>query len=393
MKKLISVFLLAFLAVSVFSQTATSVTNGSFLMPTTWDCMCIPTDGYIITINHDVTLDSDYMMSSGSITISSGASLVESGTGHGILFTGTAALNVQGTFTFSKLAMYGGTIANTGTMNGLDSLYLGVDFSNDGFVDAVEVSSSGNFFNNDTLFAVDYLSYMPFNNNHYAEIENFFINIGASNNGDLHLGDCYNNGHLWNQKLMIVSNDFTNAGRLDNDTLGAITIMQNCTNGDTVNNDARWTNNGAVTVYMNFQNLDSLLGDGTFCIGLNTANYGYMNGTYEFCDNSNPGTLNLNSGYIGSGITYCSTPCLSSIAETDLQPVLVFPNPASDYIHIVSVDMITDWALFDISGRVVMDCREYSDDFGIDISDLHAGLYYLRLETEDNSFMKSIIKE
>jgi hypothetical protein len=144
---------------------------------------------------------------------------------------------------------------------------------------------------------------------------------------------------------------------------------------------------------MNFQNLDTLLGYGSFCIGQNTANYGYMDGTFQFCDNSNPGTLNINTGFIGSGITYCSSPCLSSIAENNVFPVQVYPNPASEIINIESSEMVMQFSVLDIAGRVIRVEEVNDTQFTIDVEDLKAGFYYIRLDAENAVQVISVVVE
>lgn len=391
MKNTLVLFVMTFFSINAFSQTATSVTNGDFLMPTTWDCMCIPTDGYTITINHDVTIASDYLISSGGITISSGGSLVEAGSGFGLWVKDSAFLDIIGTFTYSKLLVTSGTLSNSGTMNGLDSLYLGVDFTNDGSVVADNVFNGGTMINKWSVDAVNFLNESSFINNQTADIDNLLNDSVAVNVGTLNAADIYNNADLTNQGTVNISHDFTNAHIFLNES--SVTVANNCTNGDTINNDAVWTNNSIVTIYMNFQNLDTLLGDGSFCIGQNTANYGYMDGTYQFCDNSNPGTLNINTGFIGTGITYCSSPCLSSISESEVFPVEIYPNPANDFLQVSSSESIVSYVMMDVSGRIIIGEDVNSAEFSVNVNEFEAGMYYLRLNARDAVNVVSLIIE
>lgn len=389
MKNTLVLLFLALFSVNALSQTVTSVTNGDFLMPTTWDCMCIPYDGYFITINHDVALASDYLISSGGITINSGGSLVGTGSGYGLWVTGSAYLDIQGAFTYSKLLVTSGTLSNSGTMNGLDSLYVGVDFTNDGSVITEDFFNGGTMINNWYVDAVNFLNESSFTNNQTADLDNFFNDSIAVNIGTLNAADMYNNADLNNQGTMNISHDFTNAHAFFNES--NFTVANNCTNGDSLSHDAVWTNNSIVTIYMNFQNLDTLFGYGSFCIGQNTANYGYMDGTYMFCDNSNPGTIDVNSGFIGAGITYCSSPCLSSILENDVFPVQAYPNPSSEIINIESSETVMQFSVLDIAGRVIRIEEVNDTQFAIGVEDLKAGFYYIRLDAENAVQVISVV--
>src|SRR5271157_4140244 len=57
------------------SQTVTSIANGNFLMPSTWDCGCVPSPGENIIIKHHVVLNTNWGFSSGSLTIDNGGAL------------------------------------------------------------------------------------------------------------------------------------------------------------------------------------------------------------------------------------------------------------------------------------------------------------------------------
>lgn len=397
MKKFYVLLFVITMSYTSFAQTANSVSDGSFLSPATWDCMCVPTDGYIVTINHDVTLNSNWMMSFGSITINSGGSLVESGSGNGMMFTGTALLDVKGTFTYSKLAMYGGSISNSGIMNGLDSLYMGVNLVNDGAIYAIEFINLASLTNNDNLDAVNFFNASYFLNNMTVDFDNFFNDSTATNTGTMLLGDFYNNEDFTNQSSIAVSSDFTNAGQFLNESMSVFSIQQNATNLDSVNHDAALTNNGDITIYINFLNADTLKGSGNFCVGQLTANYGFMDGTFEFCDNTPPASapfIDISTGFIGTGITWCTGPCLSGIENSERIIVEVYPNPAHDVLKIISSTDIIDYYLSDMSGRIILAKQvNATKEFSIDLNGIASGIYHIVLNGENLNVRKLIIKE
>ena len=77
MKKLLPLILFAFLASNFFSQTASSIANGNWTNPTTWNCTCVPVNGYSVTINNSVTLNTSLLFNTGGININNTGSLTQ----------------------------------------------------------------------------------------------------------------------------------------------------------------------------------------------------------------------------------------------------------------------------------------------------------------------------
>lgn len=394
--KIRNYFFIVFVALSAISnaQTATSVANGSWTVPTTWDCMCIPTDGYTVTINHAVTMGNSWSVSSGSITINSGGSLTETGSGNGILVSGTGDITNHGTFTFSKLAVYAGTFTNTGIMNGFDSLYMGVSTTNTGYITTDACYALGDITNNESITANEFLNDGIFVNIQNAHFVNFFNNNSASNLGTIETIDFYNNGGMMNSSDIYVANDFTNAAYFYNTASALLQMLGNATNGDSVNHDAMLYNDGQVTIVQNFTNVDTLEGSGHVCVGELSSNVGYMDGAFEFCDNTPPAVspfIDANTGFIGAGVTYCSGPCLSGIDENITQIIAVYPNPATDYVLVESQTEEYRWAIYDAAGRIVLNGNaEANQESLIDISMLKDGIYQMIL-VSNNSLKSAII--
>ncbi len=382
--KIRNFFFCAFVALSALAnaQTATSVANGSWTMPTTWDCMCIPTDGNTVTINHAVTMGNSWSVSAGSITINSGGSLTETGSGNGILVSGTGNITNHGTFTFSKLAVYAGSFTNTGIMNGFDSLYMGVNTTNTGYITTDALYGAGYIINNGYLTATNFLNDSNFFENFAnATFQNFMNNYIVINHGVIETNDFYTNGSFVNDSNFYVSNDFSNVGNYFNTEYAVLQILGNATNGDTVNHDALLANDGEIIIVQNFMNIDTLEGSGHICVGELTSNtpFGYMDGTFEFCDNTPPAMapfIDSNYGHIGVGITYCSGSCLSGIAEQSIQTFAVYPNPASDFVSIEPQSEAYRWAIYNVAGQIVLNGKaNASISTSIDISGLYDGIY------------------
>ncbi|WP_130733656.1 T9SS type A sorting domain-containing protein [Flavobacterium sp. J27] len=72
----------------------------------------------------------------------------------------------------------------------------------------------------------------------------------------------------------------------------------------------------------------------------------------------------------------------------------IYPNPANDVISIVSDNLLFESiSLTDINGRVVKETNASSTtNFNLNISDLNAGIYFMKIKTADGILDKKIIK-
>ena len=84
MKRALSAALIPALFAPLFvaGQTITSVSNGLFYFPTTWDCLCIPApqSGQNVVIDHLVTLNNAIGVYGGTLTIHGQGALLQDGT-------------------------------------------------------------------------------------------------------------------------------------------------------------------------------------------------------------------------------------------------------------------------------------------------------------------------
>ena len=75
--------------------------------------------------------------------------------------------------------------------------------------------------------------------------------------------------------------------------------------------------------------------------------------------------------------------------------VTVYPNPTNDKIHIVTEAEITDVVVHTITGVIVgqqtTDNRQQT--LSIDLSTLNAGIYFIKINTEEGNIVKRIIKQ
>ena len=76
--------------------------------------------------------------------------------------------------------------------------------------------------------------------------------------------------------------------------------------------------------------------------------------------------------------------------------IKVYPNPTTGELRIETSDMrygISDVTIFDIYGRkLVSNLKSQISNQIINISHFHSGIYFLKIETEQGTIMKKVIK-
>ena len=81
---------------------------------------------------------------------------------------------------------------------------------------------------------------------------------------------------------------------------------------------------------------------------------------------------------------------VTSLPETDLAVVSIFPNPATNYIHIHGTSVPNTIEVFDYQGRLLMRKDIVFTKQSIDISHLKEGLLYLRMrDGTTHTFVKT----
>lgn len=379
MKKLFTFSIAILMSSSLFSQTRTSIANGNWTMPTTWDCMCVPLPGSDVIINNTVTLTMNWGYSSGSITINASGSLIQDSSPRALGQNGGSFSNA-GNVNLSKMAFFSGALSNSGTLHSVDSLYLAINLNNTGNVTSNNLYNSASLTNNNTINGV-----------------NFFNDGVLQNNNQIQFTNHYNDSISYNDYQMYFT-DYTNAGVFYNNVNGYLDITNDCTNGDTISHDAHWYNNGRTDVTNNFTNIDTLDGSstGTFCVGSNSANLGVVLGNFDFCSRYS-GTFDINSGTISNGITYCiqGEICWESVNENKtIQNIIIFPNPVKESLTInLNNSKIETVEIIDILGKVVYSQNVNSNEINISRYNIPSGLYFLKVNSKENSYTAKVVFE
>ncbi len=313
----ISLILLLLSVVTFAQDTITSVANGNWFYPFTWDCNCFPDTNNVIIVDHAVILNIDWAISSGSITVNPGASLIENISGRIFYQSGGTFLN-NGTVDISNIASIGGTFTNNDSLRINAALYNTANFINNGIIADVDSFTNAGVFTN--------------NANAKLNAHNFLTTYTCSNSGTIRVTNCINDGNFTNDQKIIFINfynsgsfqnyaggkinayDFWNVGSFQIDSNSTFNTSHDFLNGDTIfpNYNAVFINDGFVGVGNDWYNSVSIKGTtGQFCIKNNTYNFGAMTGSFDFCDDSTPlpPYIDWNTGTINTNITFCSSPC------------------------------------------------------------------------------------
>jgi hypothetical protein len=417
MKKLFAFFALVILAINSIGQTAASVTDGNWYNPVTWDCLCIPTGGYDVTVNHNVVLDNDYALTGGSITIGATGIVRENSLSRYFLLTSGSFVN-NGKFEVSHVALNGGMflnndscvinnqfycgapVINTGVIGDVDSLLIMDKFINNtgAVVNANMLSVTDTLFNDGTL-NVTYLSnFDNFVNNNDANFVNFFNAAAGKNSGNISFHDFANSGIYLNYGIMTGVADATNIGYLYIDTIGQLLVHNDFSNVDTTNHEAYIFLEGLLHVGNNFYNRDTIFGEkGNICVVHTSANYGTMQGNFDFCGlNSAGGHVDLNNGYISPAITYCTKSCAASApsVQEKMVSLSVYPNPSNSVFNF-EFDSQVENALFiltDITGRkLISESGINGTKFIIDGRNFPSGIYIYSFEASEKNYRGKLI--
>jgi hypothetical protein len=72
--------------------------------------------------------------------------------------------------------------------------------------------------------------------------------------------------------------------------------------------------------------------------------------------------------------------------------IIVYPNPARDQFQITGLDKVAQVEIFDSSGKELKSMRIQPGGF-VSITDLCAGLYWIRVKSDDDMMMGRVVKE
>ncbi len=121
------------------------------------------------------------------------------------------------------------------------------------------------------------------------------------------------------------------------------------------------------------------------------------NASISLPPNSGPTTICLVSAE-SNGILNCTAPligCATVLANSqfDFNDLTYSPNPVADVLHIESKDMIKDVTVFNIMGQKILQQKFDNLDVRLQLSQLKAGNYFIKLQSDNKSEVIKVIKE
>jgi hypothetical protein len=97
-------------------------------------------------------------------------------------------------------------------------------------------------------------------------------------------------------------------------------------------------------------------------------------------------------GDIVSGEIIISVTEPLSIDDISNKSFKIFPNPTQNFLNINSNFLIQSTEIIDVNGRVIQSIFHYNNQIILNIEDLANGMYYLKVNTENGSYIDKIIK-
>ncbi|HNW98519.1 MAG TPA: T9SS type A sorting domain-containing protein [Bacteroidales bacterium] len=388
-KLLLTLFISSSISLTLFGQkqTISSVAPGAWLSPATWDCNCVPAPGYIIEVNHNVILNTNFGYTYGSVNINAGASLIKFGDLVDFAIGGGSFTN-EGAFEVARFYSSGGTVTNSGTMTVTQALYNTTTFSNNGIINDVDsLRNDGTIENiqNSEINSTYFWNNGNLNNDGRLKLTNFLNSVSYTGNGTIYTTDFLNTGTATTHDSVIVNYDFMNKGSFQNLSTVPFNVYHDFYNGDSLSHDAVFTNNGFVNISNNFTNADTLKGSsGSFCIAAYSTNSGYIKGTVDICDQSplsGPPYIDLNNGVVENTVTSCTHSCSAGIdvISNNIEGIEVFPNPYSDnatFIYHSPSTTNASLVIYDITGNAII-TKNFTSDGTIKITnELPSGIYF-----------------
>lgn len=381
MKKLLTFSAFIILSAAIFSQTAVSVANGNWLNPMIWDCLCIPLPGYSVTINHNITMDTDFAYSSGQIIINSSGSLIQNIPNRNLHVFGTGYLSNSGTLQIKNILYEGtnGALMNSGVVSA-GNIFISTGLDNIGEIQTDSIYNNSNLNNFGTILSVAMTN---------AQL--------CVNSGNIQVTDFTNMGDFTNEMAVLqCSNSFSNSGKLINNPFSEISAGNDFLNSHPSMNNALLENNGLLFIGSSLYNNDTIKGiSGYIQVADSSVNAGYFRGTFDFCDLTPPANapyVDFNTGFIDSGITWCTQQKIETL-QTDL--FTVFPNPAHNELNYKnSSHEIVSAKIFEAGGRNVLTFITSGVNGTFDISGLSPGTYFIVLNNTDELPVKRMfVKE
>lgn len=325
----------------------TSVVDGPWHSPATWDCGCVPANDDNVQVEHAVVITQDAELGFGLLNVTADGSITG---GSGITLTLYSAFSNSGRIAVDRfLLMPGGAIDYAFNA---DSLQVGSmcfmarpDLVNGGVIQVLDTLRSGALWEN-AAGGIVRATYLDGN----AQV----LNLGTIEGVGSFLTPFDNRGTITHQGPMFQQGSSVNTGLLE--LQGDLTVMSGFEQAGRLNMQGLLQVNGTCTIAPDTALVDlvgdllvngTLTGSGVLCVTNNTANFGLISGTLDLCDitrtDSLPPYLDVNEGTVAGTVIFCDNPYCSpqgaGIRDRALRTLVVaYPNPAHDVVRIAPLE-------------------------------------------------------
>lgn len=364
------------------AQPITSVADGDWNDPATWDCACVP-DGIVsVTVAHTVTLTVPDTLADGDLYVQGdgqlfGTSLLLGGDFYNFGEITLQALELRpgllqpdavnfGTLAAIRLGVQRDGFANVGAITA-DSIRSDVPWENTptGSVSTGWLSGPGLVDNRGSVLGSGLFAARFRNDSVITWSGLFRTPYTSTNQGNIAVvGDLRIEALLIDSGLILVEGDV----RLDGDLWLAADSAYLSIAGD-----------------LRIQGL--LRGTGSVCITDSTINLGVITDSVDVCDRSattgTPPFLDVQLGVVGPDVTWCTDPRCQPVGIVGPSPAAtwsVWPVPSSGPVWTGPVPRaVREVALTDATGRITrLHATRSGDGLQLDLSGLAPGPYLLR---------------
>ena len=364
------------------AQIVTSVVDGEWHDPLTWDCACVPGGDTSVVIAHAVNIVQPDTLGLGDLILLLNSSLDGSALSHGGPFYNNGFLLVDRfqlrTAAFPLDAVNFGSIevqrfeqsrdgfVNLGFLvaDTLDSYALWEN-EMEGRLEVDLATGPGTVINHGIIEGTGIWAASLVNDSSFTWIGAIHVQHSSINDGNIALvGDLVLAAGLEQGGLTLVEGTVTVQGDLDLDADTALLSVQ----GDLIN-------------------FGTLGGEGVICVSDSTFNGGVISGTLDLCDITRtalaPPFLDVNTGTVGDSVVFCNNGyCeVDAIFEHFAVRVLdAWPSPTSDQVRIAPLPPGGIWSIEAVDPRGAhfpVVAHRSGDGLRVGVGTLPTGFYSL----------------
>lgn len=369
---------------STGQQTITSAQNGNASNPFTWDCLCFPsTDDHVI-INHNVSMDVDWMVNGGgSITVNASGSFIQNGT-HSMAVLGAGSeVTVAGEFQMENISVTDNAdmqSTSTGTIRIMKGLYVGNNgtyLNNGNTLELDSLLTEGQFTNNGLLMTGDLLNTGTYLNTGEVECDSLGNTGTMSQTAGYTFATAFGTSGTatFSSGFLSTSGNMYNSGDLSTTANASLECFGSFFSGDTIFGTASFDHDGLLEVHQDLYFTNDISGSGNICVSGESYNAANIVGALDICDPSaGPSGFDYNIGSIANTVTFCNPGCSVGLDEEVLSWSLA-PNPATSTVKLLGEVQVNAVEVIDLAGKRIGELPVFGNTFSVD--QLNAGVYFV----------------